>query len=727
MRSRILLALLLTACAHKSPMTQAKPPAASPMPAPAPVSAQPVAPSPAKADESIVDTLHGVAVADPFRALENVDAPETQAWMKTQDAYTRFVLGGLPGRDQLVKRFTELFYVDAIYPPVRRGNRFFYSRTHADREKAIVYWRDGEKGMENVLLDPNQWSKDGTVSLGLWTPSWDGQRVVYAQRANAADEATLHVIEVANGLVSDVDVIPGGKYAGPSWTPDSAGFYYELSPVDPKIPTAERPGYTEIRYHKLGEDPAKDPLIHERTGDPGTFLGQSLSRDGRYLFVYVQRGWNENDIYVRDLKKDEKFRLFVQGRDATYGVTAWKDEFYVVTDEGAPKKHVFKVDAAKPERKHWREIVPQDPNGTLEDVSLIGNKLVLTYLRDAASDVRVVGLDGRGGTKVALPSIGTVHSMSGNLDEDDAYFAFSSFTTPLQVYRMSVKDGTPSLWAKVELPIDASKFDVEQVFYPSKDGTRIPMFLVHKKSLEKNGNNPTLLYGYGGFDVSLTPSFKASIYPWLEAGGVYAVANLRGGGEYGKAWHDAGKGAHKQNVFDDFAAAAQYLEREKWTQPAKLAINGGSNGGLLMGAAMTQHPELYGAVVCQVPLLDMVRYHLFGSGKTWVPEYGSADVAAEFPVLYAYSPYHHIRKGVAYPALLMMSADHDDRVDPMHARKFVARLQSAEAGQPNAAQVLMRIEQHAGHGGADQVRQAIQASADMYAFLFSALKVEPPK
>jgi prolyl oligopeptidase len=728
MRTRLVLPLLLTACAT-TPAKKPEPtptPVASPSPTPAPEAA--LTPPPVLApDEKIVDELHGVKVADPFRKLENAEDPETQAWMKAQDAYTRAVLAKLPGREALVKRFNALYYVDSVQPPIKRGGRYFYARTHADKEKAIIYWRAGETGIENVLLDPNGWSKDGTVSLGVWVPSWDGKRVVFAQRANAADEATLHVMDVDTGEISNVDVIPGGKYADPSWTPDGSGFYYELSPIDPKIPLADRPGYTEIRFHKLGEEPSKDALIRERTGNPSTFLAQSLSRDGKYLFVYVQRGWNETDLYLRDLKKDKAFRLLVQGKDATYNVEAWNDELYIVTDEGAPRKRIFKASAAKPERKNWKELVAEDKNATLQDASVIGGKLVLNYLRDAASELRTVGLDGKGVSKIALPGIGSVAAVRGNPDEADAFFSFSSFTTPLQVYRTAVKAGEPKLWAKVELPIDTSKYETEQVFYSSKDGTKVPMFLVHRKGLEKNGNNPTLLYGYGGFDVSLMPNFRASIYPWLEAGGIYAVANLRGGGEYGKEWHDAGKGSKKQNVFDDFTAAAQYLIDQKWTQPSRLAINGGSNGGLLMGAAMTQHPELYGAVVCAVPLLDMVRYHRFGSGKTWIPEYGSADVAADFPAIYAYSPYHHVQKGVKYPPLLMLSADHDDRVDPMHARKFVAAVQWAEQRVPGAGPALLRIETNAGHGGADQVKKAIDYSADMYVFLFDALKVAPPK
>ncbi|HEY3353816.1 MAG TPA: prolyl oligopeptidase family serine peptidase, partial [Polyangia bacterium] len=395
-----------------------------------------------------------------------------------------------------------------------------------------------------------------------------------------------------------------------------------------------------------------------------------------------------------------------------YDVRAWQGQLYITTNEGAPNYRVFKVAAARPGRRYWREIVREAPDAILQDVAVVGGRLALSYLHDAASELRVATLDGKPVRRVKLPAIGTSGGIHGLQDEDDGYFAFSSFTIPQQIYKTSMRTGAVSLWAKVELPIDPSPYVVEQVFYPSRDGTRVSMFIVRRKDLRKDGQNPTLLYGYGGFNVSLTPSFAASIYPWLEAGGVWAEPNLRGGGEYGKRWHDAGRGPHKQNVFDDYLAAAEWLARSGYTSPRRLAIYGGSNGGLLVGAAMVQRPELFGAVVCAVPLLDMVRYHLFGSGRTWIPEYGTAEKPADFPVLHAYSPYHHVDAKVTYPPMLMLSADHDDRVDPLHARKFVAAVQAA-----GASEALLRIEANAGHGGADQVKKAIEKSADMYAWL----------
>lgn len=711
------LALLTIACTHAEQAAKPEKVAAgSKLAEAAELGRNPQAP-PKTRSEAIEDRLHGQPVADPYRWLEQEKESEVQGWMKAQDAYARGQLGKLPGRDRLLQRYAELYYLESISAPVKRAGRYFYSRTHKDKEKAIVYWREGEKGEEKVLLDPNAWSKDGTVSLGTWVPSWDGKKVVFAQRPNAADEATLHVMEVDSGKWSELDLIPGAKYASPAWTPDSQAFYYEWLPVDPSIPVAERPGYTEIRLHQLGKDPQSDALIHPRTGNPSTFLSSELSRDGKYLFVSVDRGWNENDLFLKRLGKDRDFRKIAEGKDSRYEVAAWKDQLYVMTDEGAPNKRLFKVDAREPARQHWKELVPEDKQASVDGFAIVGGHLAVSYLKNAASELRLFTLAGKPVRRVSLPGLGTASGLFGLEDDDEAYFAFSSFTLPKEVYRTRVKSGATERWAKVEVPVDPTPYQVEQVFYPSKDGTRISMFIVRRRDLQQTADHPTLLYGYGGFDISLTSSFASFIYPWLEAGGVYAVPNLRGGGEYGKAWHDAGKRHLKQNVFDDFLAAAEYLVEKGYTRPDRLAIRGGSNGGLLVGAAITQRPQLFGAVVCAVPLLDMVRYHRFGSGKTWIPEYGDPEKPEDFQALYAYSPYHRVKQGERYPALLMLSADHDDRVDPMHARKFTAALQAAGGAKP----AWLRIEMNAGHGGADQVRKSIESSADQLAFLFHAL------
>ncbi|KAB2901564.1 MAG: S9 family peptidase [Kofleriaceae bacterium] len=700
------------------PDTEAAPSLASLEPAAAATTAAQKPPYPATRRDAIVDTIHGERVADPYRWLEDETRPEVKAWMEAQDAFARARLTDLPRRDQLAARLKELFYYDAMYAPTHRKGRYFYARKHADKEKTVVYWKLGKGGAEKVLFDPNTWSADGSAGLGGWWPSRDGKYVAYAKKENNSDETTTYIRDVAAGKDTG-DVITGTKYASVSWTPDGKGFYYTwVPPVGGPVTVADRPGFAELRYHRLGTDPMKDAVVHPATRNPQTFLGGGVSWDGRWLFAVVQHGWNATDVYFKDVKKGDKaWRPLAVGLPAIFEVTAWKDRFYVNTNHEAPRYRVFEVDPRKPARADWKELVPES-DATLENVAIVGGRLVLTYLRDAASELVVHDLSGKRVRQVALPALGTSKGIAGNPDEDTGYFGYTSFTEASVIYETSIKSGAVKEWSRVKLPIDLSQIVAEQVRYASKDGTEITMFLLRRKDAPKDGQRPVLLYGYGGFNVSLTPGFSSSRAVWLEQGGMLAIPNLRGGGEYGEDWHKAGMGANKQNVFDDYLAAARWLVAEGWTNPRKLAIHGGSNGGLLVGAAMTQAPELFRAVVCAVPLLDMVRYHLFGSGKTWIPEYGSAEDPAQFKTLFAYSPYHRVKEGVAYPALLMMAADHDDRVDPMHARKFTALVQHATTSDRPA---LLRIEKNAGHGGADLVRQQVEANADMYAFLIQQL------
>jgi prolyl oligopeptidase len=668
--------------------------------------------------EPIVEVIHGERVADPYRWLEDVTSPEVKAWMKAQDGYTRDFLGELPGRAALVDRLRELFYYDALGAPTHRRGRHFWTRKHADREKNIVYWREGA-GEAKVLFDPNGWSEDGSVGLGGWWPSWDGAYVAYNIKANNADESVMHVVEVATGRVLP-DVIEGTKYAGASWLPDGSGFFYTwVPPIGGDVTVPNRPGFAELRFHAIGTDPATDAIVRGATGDPQTFLGGFVSQDGRWLVAVVQHGWNSSDIYVRDRLGGGDWRTLIEGVEANVSVDVWKDRFYVTTDLDAPRYRVLVVDPAELAREKWREIVPEDRESTIAGVDIVGGHLVVNRLRKAQSELEVRTLDGAFVRTIALPATGTTSGMSGLPDEDTGYFSFTSFTEPGAIYRVSIADGTVEEWSRVELPIDTSPYVTRQVTYTSKDGTPVTMFLIHHRDVTPDGARPTILYGYGGFNVPLTPAFSSARMVWLERGGVYAIANLRGGGEYGEDWHRDGMLDRKQNVFDDFLAAARWLIDQRWTSPRHLAIQGGSNGGLLVGAAMTQAPELFRAVVCAVPLLDMVRFHKFGSGATWIPEYGDPEIAEQFRVLYAYSPYHRVREGVAYPALLMLSADSDDRVDPMHARKLTAAVQHATSSD---APVLLRIEENAGHGGADLVKQAIEQAADTYLFLEERLR-----
>ena len=723
---RLVFAIAIVAgCSSGNPKPGALPVDPEPQPAtmtlPQPDKPAPTKPWPATRADFVSDVIHGQKVSDPYRWLEAEKHAEVQRWMDDQDKYTRGELAKLPGRAELIERLKKLFYYDAISAPVHRKGRFFYTRKHADKEKTIVYWKQGETGAEQVLFDPNTWSADGSAGLGGWWPSLDGKYVAYARKQNNSDETVTHVREVATG--KDLpDVIAGTKYSGASWTPDSKGFYYTwVPPIGEKVTVAERPGFAEVRFHKLGADPATDTIVHPATNNPQSFIGGGISRDGHWLVVSIQHGWNSTELYFKDArKKTAKWTPLATKIDANFDLTIWRDQFYVTTNDGAPRYRVFKVDPRRPARAHWREIV-REGEATLESTSVVGEKLVLTYLRNAATEIEVHDLGGKLVRKLEVPPLGTAAGVTGNPDEDTAYIAYSSFTVPQLIYKTSIKTGKVTEWARVTLPIDTSKMETEQVFYPSKDGTKISMFIIRPRGAKQDGKNPTILYGYGGFNVNLTPSFASSRAVWIERGGVYAIPNLRGGGEYGEEWHKAGMLLKKQNVFDDFIAAAEYLIEERWTSPRHLAISGGSNGGLLVGAAMTQRPELFRAVICAVPLLDMIRYHLFGSGKTWIPEYGSADDAEQFKAIHAYSPYRHVVDAGprAYPALLMDAADHDDRVDPMHARKFVAAVQ---ANQTAAAPVLLRIERNAGHGGADMVKQQVERVGDQLAWLSQQLR-----
>jgi prolyl oligopeptidase len=714
----------LIGCGSTAKMPEA-PPAPTPAVTAPSAEAPPVAtPAPTRDDpptlrQDVVETLHGIEIHDPYRWLEDASRPEVQDWMKAQNAYARSHLAQLPGREALAKRFAEVFYFDSLGAPLHRGSRYFFTRKHKEQEKAVVYWKQGERGADKVLLDPNAWSTDGSAGLRGWWASDDGRHVAFNRNEHNADEATMSVIEVATGKLL-ADTIPGTRYSGASWTPDGRGFYYVRIPPPDPVAVADRPGLADVRYHALGSDPARDPVVHEATHDARTFQNPTLSHDGHWLFVEVHHGWNATDVYVKDLRRKQKdWTPLVVGVNATFRVEAHRDVFYVSTDDGAPRYRLFAVDPARMGRDQWREIVPEDA-GTLESFTIAGNHLVLRYLRGAANEVEVHDLHGKRLRALELPPLGAVGQVVGLPTDDTAYLSYTSFTEPQVIYKVSIASGAVAPWARIQLPVDTSQFTTEQVRYPSTDGTEITMFLLHRKDAVKNGQNPTYLTGYGGFGLSALPGFVSSRSSWavhavwLEHGGIVAVPNLRGGGEYGEDWHKAGMLLEKQHVFDDFLAAARWLSASGWTSPQHLAISGGSNGGLLMGAAITQGPELFKAVVCEVPLLDMVRYHQFGSGKTWVSEYGSAEDAAQLKALHGYSPYHRVKKDVAYPAILLSSSDHDDRVDPMHARKFAAMLQWANGGD---APVWLRIQANAGHGGSDQVKEKIDQAVETYAFL----------
>jgi prolyl oligopeptidase len=726
-RHLAILVAVLAGCATTAPSTDDGRPsrsgAAQSAPAVSAARAQLAYPATRKVDAK--DVLHGVSVADPYRWLEDGKSPEVQSWITAQDQLARAQLKAMPGRDAIADRLRQLLYYDSTTAPLHRGNRYFYSRRLASKEKAIVYVREGQGGPERVLLDPNAWTTDGSEGLGGFWPSWDGKRVAFKIRHHNSDETTTYLLDVDTLERSRVDVIDGTKYAGAAWTPQGDGFYYTWIPPEGPVSVADRPGEQVIKFHRIGTDPAKDRIVVDKIGDPTTFQQVDLSIDGHWLVRTVAHGWRSTDVFFRDGRKEGgPWTTLVAGKDALYEVEAYRDRLYVTTNEGAPNKRVFAVDPAKPDRRDWQEIVPERKRATLEAADLIGGKLVLVYLEDVLSRVEIRDLEGRLVREIPLPDLGTASGLVGRPDEDEAWFSFESFTVPTTIYRTSIAQGGMDVFFRLDIPVDPSRFVTEQLFTTSKDGTRIPVFLVHAKGQKPDKETPALLTGYGGFLISERPRFQPGIFPWLERGGAFALAVLRGGGEYGEEWHRAGMLGRKQNVFDDFIAAAEKLVRDGWTSPAKLTIRGGSNGGLLVSAVEVQRPDLVGAVLCGVPLVDMVRYHLFGSGKTWMSEYGSADDPEQFKAILAYSPMQHVKQGVRYPATLLLYADADDRVDPMHARKFAAELQEASTGGP----VLLRIERHSGHGGADLVKATIERTADEYAFaLYATGSAQSPR
>lgn len=697
----------LGACKRRPPASEA---------APQPMTVSP--PELARRADTTYD-LHGERIADPYQWLEDESAAEVKAFMTAHDDFARAQLAALEARPAFAKRLAELSYLDSRSAPRVRGKRRFWSEKPADKEKSVYYWQ--EEGDEpRVLLDPLEMAPDGTLALGDVVPSPDGKLVAYLEKPDNADESNLKVLEVETGALREADTISGLRYTSPSWSVDGSGFYYTWIPDDPEIPTNERMGFGEIRYHRLGSDPAEDERVRGKTGDATKWQGAAVSDDGSWLVVTVSEGWSRTELFVKRLsKKGAKWVHLTEGLEpAIYEAEGYGDTLYVRTNAGAPKYRLFAVQAGRFDRKAWKELVPEGEDRVLDGVHLIGGRLVAHFMEKASSRLSIFGLDGKLSHAVELPGLGSVASLTGKAGQDDFYFGFESFDRPYELYRASASTGALEVFHRAEVPLEPGSLNIQQVVYPSKDGTEISMFVVGRPETKRDGAQPTLLYGYGGFNISLTPSFSPMVVAWVESGGVYAVPNLRGGGEYGEAWHEAGMLEKKQNVFDDFLTAAQYLIDEKYTSPEHLGISGRSNGGLLVGAAMTQRPELFSAVVCGVPLLDMLRYHQFGIGRAWIPEYGTAERAEDARWLKAYSPYHRVREGTVYPALLMLSADHDDRVDPLHARKLVAAVRAADGGE---APKLLRIERNSGHGGGDMRSKRIERTADELAFLASEL------
>jgi len=679
--------------------------------------------SPLERMQVITEVLHGVAVEDPHRWLEDEGSPEVRSWVEAQNTATREALDTFGGRAAIRSRLERYLAIGTISAPVLRGGRLFYSRREGKVNQPILYVRNVSTGQDRVLLDPNRHSADGTTALDWSYVSRDGRLLAFGLSEGGSERSTLRVLDVESGTELP-DRIPDTRACSLAWEPSGCGFYYTRYPSRGSLPRGEENYNRRVYHHRLGDDPAADPLVFgtDRTADD--WPNVDISEDGRWLVVEVAKGWTRTEVYLRDLAAPGGFVPVVEGVDALFSVTPLAHRLVIHTNEGAPTYRVFTAPPENPSRENWVEAIPAGDE-VLQGVRAIGGKLVASYLKDASSRLRVFSFEGRPDHEIGLPMIGSVFQITGEPDDDEMFFGFTSFTVPPRVYRHHLGRMSTELWEKVESPVDETSFEIEQVRYPSRDGTTITMFIVRPRGAPRDGERPCLLTGYGGFNISLTPGFDRDSFVWLENGGVMALANLRGGGEYGEEWHRAGMLDRKQNVFDDFIAAAEYLVEAGHTRPGKLAIQGGSNGGLLVGAALTQRPDLFRAVVCSVPLLDMLRYQNFRIARLWIPEYGSADDPDQFRWLYAYSPYHRVRDGVRYPAVLLTTAESDTRVDPMHARKMAARLQSATIARNHP--ILLRVEPKAGHGAGKPLSKQVEEQTDIYSFLFWQLGMEEPR
>jgi prolyl oligopeptidase len=673
------------------------------------------------------DNYHGTRVPDPYRWLEDAEAAETIAWVEAQNVLVRRAVD-VPRREKVAARLTALFDFPRTAAPERRGDRYFYTFHDGTADQPVLLVQEGLDGEPRVLLDPNTLSADGTVALTAASVSPDGTLVAYALSDGGSDWQEIRVRDVASGQ-DRAEAVRWAKFTNLSWTGDASGFFYTRFPQPGTVPPGDEHYFARVFLHRLGTPQAEDALVYERPDDREVITVSHTSEDGRWLVLTSFKGASDkSEVSVVDLTAPDMWPrpLFTGFGSAFTFVDASGSRLYFRTDHDAPLGRIIAVDTAQgvpapgpAGQAPFSEVVPEQAD-TLSSAALIRQSLVAVYLRHASDHIRLFSLEGAPAGDVVLPTLGSLSELTGRLDGEEMFLRFSSFTQPPTVYRYGFATGSLTPFGRAGLPlVDPAAYDVSQVWYPSRDGTRISMFLVHRKGLVRDGLRPTLLTGYGGFNISLTPAFDPRLFLWLDENGVIAVPNLRGGGEYGEAWHQAGVLDRKQNVFDDFIAAAEWLVAEGYTRPSRLAIEGGSNGGLLVGAVMVQRPELFGAVVCRVPVADMLRYHLFTVGRFWIPEYGSADDPAQFPCLYAYSPLHNVRDGVAYPPTLVMTADTDDRVDPGMAKKFAARLQAAVA--PGAGPILIRVETRAGHGAGKPVSKKIDEEADIFTFVFGQL------
>lgn len=671
----------------------------------------------------VVEDYHGTRVADPYRWLEALDSPQTRRWVEAQNRLAQPFLESIPHRAWIKDRLTQLWRYERYGVPVKEGGRYFYLRNDGRQDQSVLYVADDVEAPGRVLFDPNTVREDATVALADFEPSPDGRLVAYALSDGGTDWQIWRFRRADDG--EDLpDTLRHTKFWGVSWARDGSGVYYSRYPAlpDGRGDDAGRPA---VYFHELGKAQEEDRLVYEVTDHPTRVPSATVTEDGRYLIIDLFDGYERNGIDILDLREPgARARPLFGAWDARYVfIGSQGDELYFQTTNGAPLGRIIAVDARRPEPDRWRTVVPEAAVA-LESASYVGGRIIATYVQDAYSVARIYEADGRLVGDVPLPGLGSAGGFGGAADDPETFFSYTDHLTPTQIFRLDVARVSVKPWRTPRLPAETDMFVTEQVFYRSKDGTRVPMFITRRRDMPRDGDRPVLLYGYGGFNVSLTPMFRPQVLVWLEMGGVYAEANLRGGGEYGEAWHQAGTRLRKQNVFDDFIAAAEYLIRERYTRPARLAIHGRSNGGLLVGAVMTQRPELFGAALPAVGVLDMLRYHTASANaRQWSSDYGLSEVPEEFRALYAYSPYHNVKPGVCYPPTLVTTADHDDRVVPWHSYKFAAALQHA---QGCANPVLIRVETRAGHGAGKPVWMQIEDFADQWAFVAQALGMPVP-
>jgi prolyl oligopeptidase len=677
---------------------------------------------PVTAKVAQTDNYHGTAIADPYRWLEDANSARTREWVDAQNAVTQAWLGQIPQREAIRQRLTRLWNYERYSVPSKEGGRYFYSRNDGLQNQSVLYTMKKLGDTPRVLLDPNTLALDGTVALAGAEVSPDGKLLAYGTAASGSDWNEWKVRDIETGKDLD-DHLKWVKFSQTAWTKDGKGFFY--SRYDEPEEATKLAGvnyFQKLYFHKIGTPQSADVLVYDRPDEKEWGFRAQTTDDGKYLLITASKGTaHKYRVFIKDLSKpDSKVVPLIDNFEAAYDfIDNVGSTFYFSTDRKAPRQRIVAIDVNKPDEKNWKEIVAES-NDTLSNAHIIGNRLITEYLKDARSVVRVSDLNGKLVREIALPGIGSVSGFTGKRGDKETFFSFTGFTTPTTIYRLDMKSGKTSVFRQPKVDFDPNAYETRQQFYTSRDGTKVPMFIVSKKGLKLDGNNPTYLYGYGGFNIAMTPGFSPANLAWMEMGGVYVVANLRGGGEYGESWHQAGTKLQKQNVFDDFIGAAEWLVANKVTQPSKLAIGGGSNGGLLVGAAMIQRPDLFGAAIPMVGVMDMLRFHKFTIGWAWTSDYGSADNPDEFKALVKYSPLHNLKPGTSYPATMVTTADHDDRVVPAHSFKFAATAQAAQAG---CNPIIIRIDTKAGHGAGKPTAKQIEEVADRWGFLTKALKM----